>query len=105
MRIARHAAKLVPGQVQEQYKSREGRLIMRRAEAWAVSPSGAANRPLKVPKRCWIVKMLSGGLSRSDPKQRQAEHAASPLQQEHLGIWLMKVTKEVCREATRFQRA
>jgi hypothetical protein len=37
MRIARHAAKLVPGQVKEQYKSRKGRLIIPRAEAKAVS--------------------------------------------------------------------
>jgi hypothetical protein len=37
MRIARHAAKLVPGQVKEQYKSRKGRLVIRRAEPKAMS--------------------------------------------------------------------
>jgi hypothetical protein len=37
MRIARHAAKLVPGQVKEQYKSRKGRLVIRRTEPKAMS--------------------------------------------------------------------
>jgi len=52
MRIARHAAKLVPGQVKEQYKSRKGRLIIGRGKPQGGEPSGAANRPLQVPKSC-----------------------------------------------------
>jgi hypothetical protein len=64
MRIARHAAKLVPGQVNEQYKSREGRPIIGRGKPKGGEPDSVANR--YSAEILFGGEMLISGFSRSD---------------------------------------
>jgi hypothetical protein len=75
MRIARHAAKLVPGQVKEQYKSRQGRLIIRRAEP---PPMGT--------RKFWVGKCSMATWSEAGKIRARPTCAPSPLHQERIRL-------------------
>jgi len=64
MRIARHAAKLVPGQVKEQYKSRKGRLIIGRGKPQGGEPVWRGEPPATGAEILLSGEMLISGFSR-----------------------------------------